>query len=91
MNGVSHTMSPFPEANGQIAPADAQADGPVTLHQVMQQMIADGLKERYEPPAKLSHELFVLMMQINENDRLRAAKAGRDAKGNGRAHADATA
>ena len=55
--------------------ADAQSDPPVTLHRVMQDMIADGLKARYEPPTKLSHELFVLMMQINENDRLRAARA----------------
>jgi hypothetical protein len=32
-------------------------------------MIGEGLKKRYEPPQKLSHELLVLMMQINELDR----------------------
>jgi hypothetical protein len=50
-------------------------DGPVTLHQVMQQMIARGLKAHYDPPRKLTHELFVLLMQVNENDRQREAKA----------------
>jgi hypothetical protein len=42
---------------------------PVTLHRIMQSMIGDGLKERYAPPQKLSHELFVLMMQLRENER----------------------
>jgi hypothetical protein len=46
-----------------------QSDDPVTLHQVMQRMIGEGLRERYEPPQKLSHELFVLMMQMNELER----------------------
>jgi hypothetical protein len=35
----------------------------------MQNMIGEGLKERYEPPQKLSHELFVLMLQIKEQER----------------------
>lgn len=39
------------------------------MHRVMQTMIAGGLKARYDPPKKLSHELLVLMMQINEQDR----------------------
>jgi hypothetical protein len=42
---------------------------PATLHRIMQSMIGEGLKERYEPPQKLSHELFVLMMQLRENER----------------------
>ena len=42
---------------------------PVTLHRIMQSMIGEGLKERYAPPQKLSHELFVLMMQLRENER----------------------
>jgi hypothetical protein len=42
---------------------------PVTLHRIMQSMIGEGLKERYAPPQKLSHELFVLMMQLQENER----------------------
>jgi hypothetical protein len=35
----------------------------------MQSMIGDGLKQRYAPPQRLSHELFVLMMQLSENER----------------------
>jgi DNA-binding IclR family transcriptional regulator len=46
-----------------------QDQPPATLHRVMQTMIAEGLKTRYQPPQKLSHELLVLMMQINEQDR----------------------
>ncbi len=47
---------------------------PVTLHRIMQSMIGDGLKERYAPPQKLSHELFVLMMQLRENERRGTAR-----------------
>jgi hypothetical protein len=65
------TMSPIPAT-------DTQTDRPVTLHRVMQQMIAQGLKTRYEPPAKLSHALFVLLMRLNDNDRRKAKTAGRD-------------
>ena len=61
----------------RFSPADAQTDAPVTLHRVMQQAIAEGLKARYQPPAKLSHELLVLLMQINENDRRKAGTVGR--------------
>lgn len=32
----------------------------------MQTAIAEGLKERYKPPRKMSHDLFVLMLQIND-------------------------
>jgi hypothetical protein len=42
--------------------------GPATLHRVMQTMIGEGLRHRYEPPQRLSHELFVLLMQIKENE-----------------------
>jgi hypothetical protein len=44
----------------------------------MQMMIGEGLRERYEPPQKLSHELFVLLMQVNERSRAgtKAAPAG---------------
>jgi hypothetical protein len=47
---------------------DQQAE-PATLHHVIRAMIAEGLKARYQPSQKLSHELLVLLMQINENDR----------------------
>jgi hypothetical protein len=32
-------------------------------------MIGDGLKDHYEAPQSLSHELFVLMLQIKEQER----------------------
>jgi hypothetical protein len=35
----------------------------------MQTMIGEGLRERYQPPQKISHELFVLLMQLQENER----------------------
>jgi hypothetical protein len=57
-----------------IGAADQHSNDPVTLHRIMQTMIGEGLKERYEAPQKLSHQLFVLLMQLNEQER----------KGNGR-------
>jgi hypothetical protein len=42
---------------------------PVTLHRTMQTMIGDALRERYQPPQKLSHELFVVLMQLREEER----------------------
>ncbi len=54
---------------------------PVTLQRIMQSMIGEGLKERYAPPPKLSHELFVLMMQLRENERrgkVRSAQVKRE-------------
>jgi hypothetical protein len=50
---------------------DRQTDEPVTLHRIIQTMIGQELRERYEAPQKLSHELFVLLMQLNERDRKR--------------------
>ena len=47
---------------------------PVTLHRIMQSMIGEGLKAHYKPTAKLPHELFVLMMQLKENERSRQAR-----------------
>ena len=52
-------------------------DAPASLHRVMQTMIADGLKARYEPPQKLSHGLLVLLMQLHEIDRKKAAQKPR--------------
>lgn len=51
-------------------------DEPVTLYRVMQTMIGDGLKQRYQAPQKLSHELFVLLMQLNEQERKQKAAPG---------------
>jgi hypothetical protein len=46
-----------------------QTDEPVTLHRIMQTMIGQELRERYEAPQRLSHELFVFLMQLNEQER----------------------
>jgi hypothetical protein len=46
--------------------AEGETERPATLYGVMQAAIAEGLQERYKPPQRMSHELFVLMMQINE-------------------------
>ncbi|MGA8322697.1 MAG: hypothetical protein WB774_18260 [Xanthobacteraceae bacterium] len=54
---------------------DHRADEPITPHRIMQQMIGEGLRERYKPPQKLSHELLVLLMQLNEQERREAAAA----------------
>jgi hypothetical protein len=73
------------------APKDGMVDGttvdpaaveePVTLHRIMQSMIGQGLRERYAAPQKLSHELFVLLMQLKENEnRARKARPKQKAK-----------
>ena len=49
--------------------------GPATLFRVMQAAIGEGLKERFEPPRKMSHQLFVLMMQMNDRARRERAQA----------------
>jgi hypothetical protein len=49
--------------------ADLQSHDPVTLHRIMQGMIGGELRRRYEAPPKLSHALFVLLMQLNEQER----------------------
>jgi hypothetical protein len=61
-----------------VRPASYDDNDPVTLHRVMQTMIAEGLKARYQPPQKLSHELFVLLLQLKEQER-RPAATGRTA------------
>jgi hypothetical protein len=42
---------------------------PVTLHRTIQMMLGEQLRTYYRPQKKLSHELFVLMMQIKEQER----------------------
>jgi hypothetical protein len=49
--------------------ADHEQNDPVTLHRVIQSMIGQGLKTHYQPPPRLSHELFVLLLQIKEQER----------------------
>ena len=48
---------------------------PATLFRVMQAAVGEGLKDRYEPPQKMSHQLFVLMMQMNDRARRERAQA----------------
>jgi hypothetical protein len=59
---------------------DQDRNEPVTFHRVIQGMIGDGLKARYEPPRKLSHELFVLMLQLKEQESRDKAVKPRAAK-----------
>jgi hypothetical protein len=55
-----------------IATADVDEFGPpATLHGVMQTMIGDGLRRHYLAPKKLSHELFVLLLQLKEEENKR--------------------
>lgn len=48
---------------------------PATLFRVMQTAIAEELRQRYAPPQKMSHQLFVLMMQMNDRARRERAQA----------------
>ncbi|MGB6535679.1 MAG: hypothetical protein WBF58_06915 [Xanthobacteraceae bacterium] len=58
-------------------PAADECDEPVTLHGVMATMIAQGsriaqgLQTHFQPQQKLSHELFVLLLQLKEAERTR--------------------
>ena len=54
-----------------------QSTEPATLYRVMQAMIGDGLREHYEVPQKMSHELFVLLMQMNERNNGAARRAAK--------------
>jgi hypothetical protein len=54
-----------------------QSAQPATLYRVMQAMIGEGLRERYEVPQKMSHELFVLLMQMNERNNGAARRAAK--------------
>lgn len=67
--GVSDLETVVMAPRHPLSPPDDPVGEPVTLHRVMQTMIGEGLKERYKPPQKLSHELFVLLMQLNEEER----------------------
>ncbi len=48
------------------------AEQPATLFRVMQEAIGQELRQHYQPPAPpISHEMLVLLMQINEDKRLK--------------------
>ena len=48
---------------------DGNRDEPATLHRTIQLMLGERLRAYYRPPKKLSHELFVLMMQMKDQER----------------------
>jgi hypothetical protein len=52
-----------------------QIGQPATLHGVMQAMVGDGLRRHYQAPAKLSHELFVLLLQLREEEQKQQPRA----------------
>jgi hypothetical protein len=56
--------------------AKNQTDEPVTLHRTIQTMIGAELRHRYKPPKKLSHELFVLLLQLKAQERRETAANG---------------
>ena len=60
---------------------DADRDGPATLHRTVQLMLGERLRAYYRPPKKLSHELFVLMMQMKEQERRHANAVAAALKG----------
>ena len=44
----------------------AVLDQPATLHCVIRQAISSGLRKRYEVEREIPHELFVILMQMNQ-------------------------
>lgn len=60
---------------------DEDRDKPATLHHTIQMMLGERLRAYYRPPKKLSHELFVLMMQMKEQERRHAMTVAAALKG----------
>jgi hypothetical protein len=58
-------------------PAADECSEPATLHGVMATMIAEGLQTHFQPQRKLSHELFVLLLQLKEEERKREPRSSR--------------
>ena len=72
----AHVMSVQPAVSGE----ERNRNDPVTFHRIMQSMVGDRLKARYQPPKKLSHELFVLMLQLKDREHSAKKAAGQKAK-----------
>jgi hypothetical protein len=85
-------------ASGLTATANGERragahDKPATLFDVMQATIGQGLQAHYQAPREMTHQLLVLLMQLNEErrtarqpapggrDRIAAARSGRDRRG----------
>jgi len=52
---------------------DLQAVAPATLHGVIQAAIASELEKQYPVPLKMPHQLLVLLMQMNEDNKKKVA------------------
>jgi hypothetical protein len=63
---------------------------PATLHAVMQAMIGEGLRRHYDAPKKLSHELFVLLLQLKEEERKPSRRTAAPKSRRGAARANPT-
>lgn len=68
-------MTILAEGRQTTAVAELDDDHPVSLHRIMQTMVGEGLRAHYQPPQKLSHELFVLLLQLKEKERKRERAA----------------
>jgi hypothetical protein len=55
--------------------ADGNFEGPITPHWVIQAAIVHELKQHYKPQRHMPHELFILLMRMN--DRASAVKPAR--------------
>jgi hypothetical protein len=55
--------------------AERETPDPATLHGVIRAAIARDLKAHYEVPQTMPHELLVLLMQMNEDNRKKRARA----------------
>jgi hypothetical protein len=58
-------------ANHQRTLRDAAA--PATLHGVIRMALAGDLREHYPVPEKVPHQLLVLLMQMNEDNKKKVA------------------
>lgn len=58
-------------ANRQGAQHDAVA--PATLHGVIQAALTRDLREHYPVPEKIPHQMLVLLLQMNEDNKRKCA------------------
>lgn len=52
----------------------------ITLHEVMQASIGEGLQSRYNPEREIPHGLLVLLMQMDDEERAGLHQSGDTAK-----------
>jgi hypothetical protein len=51
----------------------SEPSAPATLHGVLRIAIARDLKEHYPVPEKMPHQMLVLLMQMNEDNKKKCA------------------